>query len=108
MTKQIQMLIRGIIRVMLFMEASVWAFCAWEGLVMLLIFMEAQDRKAEMKGIRNRPRAGSHTATSLQSVFMKKFHLGCWPRFRPRKPKSIFIRPSTWPARAVWTSSQCW
>ena len=71
-TKQIQMDIRGIIRFMVFMEAWVWASC-W-GFDILLIFMDSQDSAAEMKGIRNRPRAGSQTETSLQSVLTKKFH----------------------------------
>ena len=76
MTKQIQTLIRGIIRFMLFIVAALWSFCAVGGLVAELIFIETQDRKAEMNGIRNRPRAGSQTWASLQSVLTKKFHFG--------------------------------
>ena len=76
MTKQIQMLIRGIMRFMLFMVAALWSFWAVGGLVAWLIFMETQERKAEMKGIRNSPRAGPQTDGLLQSVVMKKFHCG--------------------------------
>ena len=104
-TKQIQMDIRGIIRFMVFMEAWVCASC-W-GLAALLTFMDSQERAAEMKGIRNRPRAGSQTDTSLQSVLTKKFHWGWEPRFRPRKPKSTSSSPSILPARSVVTASQC-
>ena len=104
MTKQIQTDIRGIIRDMLFMEAAVWG--SW-GFPALLIFMEAQERKAETKGMRNRPRAGSHTAASLQSVCRKKFHRGWSPRFRPRKLKSMSSRlGSSFPARSAWTEAQ--
>ena len=104
MTKQIQTDMRGIIIFMLFMEAAACALST--GFAMLLIFIDSHERPAEMNGIRNRPSAGPQTEGSLQSVWEKKFHSGCWPRLTPRKVKSIFIRPSIFPASADCTSSQ--
>ena len=102
MTKQIHTLMRGIMMFMLFMEACACSVPAC-GLVALEIFMEAQDRKAEMNGMRNRPKAGSQTWTSLQSVLNMKFHFGWSPRLRPRKLKSISSSPSSLPGSAAWS-----
>ena len=68
MIKQIQTLISGIIMFMLFIVAALWASFAVGGFEAELIFMDTQDKSAEINGIRNRPSAGSQTWTSLQSV----------------------------------------
>ena len=76
MMKQIQMDMSGIIMFMVFMDACAFGSCPVVGFILVLTFMLSQERPAEMKGIRNRPSAGSHTEGLLQSVSTKKFHFG--------------------------------
>ena len=91
---------------MVFMVAWDWASPV-VGLAAVLIFIDSQERPAEMKGIRNSPKAGPQTWGSDQSVWAKKFHCGWSPRLRPRKLKSRSKRfGSSLPARSVVIMSQ--